>query len=456
MCDPCPNDPNNDADGDGLCADVDNCPSVANPSQEDLDGDLVGDSCDNCISIANFNQADNDNDGVGNLCDNCVDIYNPSQADSDGDGIGDACESCCIGTVGNIDGDPDEYITIADITYLVNYMFKGGPEPPCLDEADIDGSGTINIIDLVSLVDYSFRHGLYGHTTLRLCTDTGQSRVPGIILVPDHFQSIQSAINFAIDDDTIQIGGGLYQQNMSIQNKRITIMGTGSYGFDGVVLEPTGAALTSIPQVQISGNAKVSLIGLTFQGTGSGRVIEITGGGAIDTIFANVFRHIRATDTLGEKDIISVGSSPGGAPSIDIRYNVFYDNEISVCIRVATNGFAYVKNNTFDGCLVAVRNDQFFGAIVFNNIIANGFTALYGSNYLLNNYNDVFNCPFPYVAGVGMGANSFGMDPLFVDPASGDYRLTPGSPCIDAGDPHNDSDPDGSRRDVGAIPLNGF
>ena len=35
-----------DTDGDGVCDDVDNCPTVANPDQGDLDADGIGDACD--------------------------------------------------------------------------------------------------------------------------------------------------------------------------------------------------------------------------------------------------------------------------------------------------------------------------------------------------------------------------------------------------------------------------
>ncbi len=67
---------------------------------------------------------------------------------------------CCVGVTGNIDGDALEEINIADLVYMVTFMFQGGPEPPCMDEADVDGNGTFaDIADLVYLVDYMFQGG---------------------------------------------------------------------------------------------------------------------------------------------------------------------------------------------------------------------------------------------------------------------------------------------------------
>ncbi|MBU8935037.1 MAG: T9SS type A sorting domain-containing protein [candidate division Zixibacteria bacterium] len=66
---------------------------------------------------------------------------------------------CCIGDRGNVDGDPADEINIADLTYLVAYLFTGGPPPPCMEEADVNGDGEINIADLTYLVAYLFTGG---------------------------------------------------------------------------------------------------------------------------------------------------------------------------------------------------------------------------------------------------------------------------------------------------------
>ena len=74
------------------------------------------------------------------------------------DGRGDSCENCCIGIRGNVNNDVGQNIDIADLVFLVDFMFgiPSGAPPPCFEEADVDGSLALDIADLVYLVDYMF------------------------------------------------------------------------------------------------------------------------------------------------------------------------------------------------------------------------------------------------------------------------------------------------------------
>ena len=165
----CPNDPDEDIDEDGICGDVDNCPSTPNPDQADSDADTIGDACDacpddpaddadadglcadadNCPSVANANQVDEDNDGLGDACDpclgepindpdgdalcgdvdNCPTVHNPDQADLDQDLIGNVCDACPADPLNDSDGD-GVCLNADNCPYQAN-----------LDQTDTDGDG---------------------------------------------------------------------------------------------------------------------------------------------------------------------------------------------------------------------------------------------------------------------------------------------------------------------------
>ncbi len=120
-----------DSDGDGVGDPTDNCPNLANPGQENADGDNHGDACDNCVNVANN-----------------------SQSDIDLDGIGDACDALC----GDADG--SAAVSIADATFLIDYIFSAGPAPNPIDAADPNCDGNVSIADVVYLLEFIFSGGL--------------------------------------------------------------------------------------------------------------------------------------------------------------------------------------------------------------------------------------------------------------------------------------------------------
>ncbi len=106
----------------------------------------------------NMAGVDSDFDGVFDHLDNCVADYNPSQADADSNGIGDAC--CCVGDRGDANDDGED-VNILDLTFMVDFIFRGGERANCPKEADFNSDGnTSNILDLTFAVDRLFRGGL--------------------------------------------------------------------------------------------------------------------------------------------------------------------------------------------------------------------------------------------------------------------------------------------------------
>ncbi len=57
------------------------------------------------------------------------------------------------------DVDSDGGVNIADLTFLVDFLFRGGAAPVNLNTADVNSSCDVNVGDLTYLVDYQYRDG---------------------------------------------------------------------------------------------------------------------------------------------------------------------------------------------------------------------------------------------------------------------------------------------------------
>jgi len=155
-------DAGNDADGDGVDDEDDNCPAVANPDQLDTDGDGTGDACDpdddnDMVPDAQDEQPLNrfacrDADGDG--CDDCTSgIDDPANdgTDTDADGICD---------FGDPDDDNDTVPDGADADPLNRFVCEdadgdgcddcstAGFPDPASDGMDFDADGMCDFSDL--------------------------------------------------------------------------------------------------------------------------------------------------------------------------------------------------------------------------------------------------------------------------------------------------------------------
>ena len=58
------------------------------------------------------------------------------------------------------DVNADKKLTVSDVMYLINYLFKGGPAPmPIKTSGDVNCDGQVTVSDVVYLINYLFKGG---------------------------------------------------------------------------------------------------------------------------------------------------------------------------------------------------------------------------------------------------------------------------------------------------------
>lgn len=447
-----------DLDGDGVFNDEDNCPTHYNYDQLDTDGDSVGDLCDNCPLVQNPDQLDEDNDGFADACDNCPAVYNSDQLDSDNDSIGDACDS-------DVDGDGIEN-TDDNCPILYN--------PDQIDE-DEDGlgdacttyhcvsssaelqevlnlaadNGTNNVLMLVQGVygisgnsDSPFRfyssepYSLYlegGYTSG--CTDRvldpantildgeKENRTPDLydystgVLSVDKYNQSTFNIKTVIEGVTIQNGGSLYIGGLDayVQHGDFYLIDTAIHGNDGDYIGG------------LSINAKGSIYIINSSITENSFTLEnnYNVGGANVNSDNNI---------VLLNNIISGNSGYYGGLAL-----YAYDNS-SVINLVNNTVTDNTGTNDAEGCGGAYIYIWQSSLEMYNNILhgnagpssANDLQIQSYSDPIIKGYNNLFDPAKASVTFTESDGN-LNTDPLFVDPANGDYRLNADSPLIDVG-----------------------
>lgn len=146
-------------------------------------------------------------------------------------------------------------------------------------------------------------------------------------------------------------------------------------------------------------------------------------------------------------------------------------------ISIGESSTVTIKGNIISGCLTGIgvkdrSNTTIDGNTIYNcgdavklfekESGAGGGRATLSNNIFSQSQNADVSIDAHSTAGISYslsdsyrltGEGNLLGDPLFVDPARQDFSLRAGSPCIDSGKPSATPDPDGTRRDMGAVPF---
>ncbi|MBI3873341.1 MAG: right-handed parallel beta-helix repeat-containing protein [candidate division Zixibacteria bacterium] len=107
-----------------------------------------------------------------------------------------------------------------------------------------------------------------------------------------------------------------------------------------------------------------------------------------------------------------------------------------------------IENNDILRCGVGLNEASEATLYLRNNVIDSNGTGVLGVEQAELSYDDVWGNQVNY-SGSAPGTGDISANPKFVDTGHRDLHLDSTSPCIDTGHPNSQSDPDGTRADMG-------
>jgi len=337
----------------------------------------------------------------------------------------------------------------------------------------------------------------------------GGQAVAGIINVPGDQPTILSALNVAQNGDEIVVSPGTYNEQVNFVGKAITLRGSDGPAVTIITFSgesPVRCNSGEGPSTVLDGFTITGALGLDggMRNDGSSPTVN-------NCLFSmndsHGMRNLGVSNPTVTNCVFSMNSrtgmvNSGGSPTV--VNCVFIGNGRSGMINAGTSplviGCQFIDNTTASqeggagmhnnnssptvvNCLFAGNTSAATGGGIFNEGVAaspaiinctfvgnSGFggamfstgfatptviNSILWDNSLTQIFDDLAITTLLYsdIEGgwLGLGSNNIDADPLFVDPANGDYRLQSGSPSIDAGNNWGtvgitDTDLDGNPR----------